>query len=213
MNRHKNARTTFYGRALMVRRVHELGWPAPQAAEAAGVSVRTVRKWLAHQRAEGAAGLLDRSSRPHSSPPRIAAGWQTLIVRLRQCQMTAEEIASRLHLARSTVAAEPARLGLNRLSALTPKGPARRYERARPGDLVHLDVKKLASTSPAIASPGPGTVRTTASAGSSSTSASTTMPGSPMSRSWTTRPATAVRASSPGQWSGSPVTASACAAS
>jgi transposase InsO family protein len=144
MNRHKNARTTPYGRALMVRRVRELGWSAAPAAEAAGVSVRTVRKWLARHRAEGAAGLLDRSSRPRSSLPRIAAGWQILIVRLRQCRMTAEEIASRLHLARSTVAAELARLGLNRLSALAPKEPVRRYERARPGDLVHLDVKKLA---------------------------------------------------------------------
>ena len=144
MNRHKNARTTPYGRALMVRRVRELGWSAARAAEAAGVSVRTVRKWLARHRCEGAAGLLDRSSRPRRSPPRMAAGWQTLIVRLRQCRMTAAEIAGRLHLARSTVAAELVRLGLNRLSALAPKEPARRYERARPGDLIHLDVKKLA---------------------------------------------------------------------
>ena len=144
MNRHKNARTTPYGRALMVRRVRELGWSAARAAEAAGVSVRTVRKWLARHRCEGAAGLLDRSSRPRRSPPRMAAGWQTLIVRLRQSRMTAAEIAGRLHLARSTVAAELVRLGLNRLSALAPKEPARRYERARPGDLIHLDVKKLA---------------------------------------------------------------------
>jgi transposase InsO family protein len=128
----------------MVRRVRALGWSAAEAAEAAGVSVRTVRKWLARHRAEGAAGLLDRSSRPRNSPPRIAEGWQTLIVRLRQCRMTAEAIAGRLHLARSTVAAELVRLGLNRLSALAPKEPVRRYERARPGDLIHLDVKKLA---------------------------------------------------------------------
>ena len=73
MNRHKNARTTPYGRALMVRRVRELGWSAARAAEAAGVSVRTVRKWLARHRCEGAAGLLDRSSRPRRSPPRMAA--------------------------------------------------------------------------------------------------------------------------------------------
>ena len=106
--------------------------------------MRTVRKWLARHRCEGAAGLLDRSSRPRRAPPRMTAGWQTLIVRLRQCRMTAAEIAGRLHLARSTVAAELVRLGLNRLSALAPKEPARRYERARPGDLIHLDVKKLA---------------------------------------------------------------------
>ena len=107
-------------------------------------SCRTaVRKWLARHRAEGTAGLLDRSSRP-----RFAAadrrGLADLIVRVRQCRMTAAEIASRLHLARSTVAAELVRLGLSRLSALAPQAPARRYERARPGDLIHLDVKKLA---------------------------------------------------------------------
>jgi transposase len=110
MNCHKNARTTPYGRALMVRRVGELGWSAARAAEAAGVSVRTVRKWLARHRAEGPAGLLDRSSRPRRSRPRIAAGWQTLIMRLRQCRMAAAEIAGRLHLARSTVPAELVRL-------------------------------------------------------------------------------------------------------
>ena len=144
MNRHKNARTTPYGRALTVRRVRELGWTAAEAADAAGVSVRTVRKWCVRHRTEGEAGLLDRSSRPRRASPRIGAGWQALIVRLRQCRMTAEEIASRLRLARSTVAAELVRLRLNRSSALAPKAPVRRYERARPGDLIHLDIKKLA---------------------------------------------------------------------
>jgi hypothetical protein len=144
MNRHENARTTPWGRALMVRRVREDGWTAARAAEAAGVSLRTVRKWLARHRSEGDPGLLDRSSRPRRSPPSIGAGWRDLIVRLRRCRMTAEEIARHLGLARSTVAAELARLGLNRLSALEPKAPVRRYERARPGDLIHLDVKKLA---------------------------------------------------------------------
>jgi transposase InsO family protein len=144
MNRHKNARTTPWGRALMVRRVRDDGWTAARAAEAAGVSLRTVRKWLARHRSEGDPGLLDRPSRPRRSPPSIGAGWRDLIVRLRRCRMTAEEIARHLGLARSTVAAELARLGLNRLSALEPKAPVRRYERARPGDLIHLDVKKLA---------------------------------------------------------------------
>jgi hypothetical protein len=168
-------------------------------------------KWLAGHRIEGAAGLLDRSSRPGSSPPRIAEGWQTMIVRLRRCRMTAEEIASRLHLARSTVAAELVRLGLNRLSALAPKEPARRYERARPGDLIHLDVKKLAR----FDKPGHRVTRTRRGqndgVGWEFVHVCIT-PGSPMSRFWTTRPATAALASSPGRWSGSPATASACAA-
>jgi transposase InsO family protein len=128
----------------MVRRVRDEGWTAAQAAAAAGVSLRTVRKWLARHRAEGEAGLLDRSSRPRSSSSPIGAGWREVIVRLRRCRMTAEEIARHLGLARSTVAAELRRLGLNRLAALEPKAPVRRYERARPGDLIHLDVKKLA---------------------------------------------------------------------
>jgi hypothetical protein len=116
--------------------VRELGWIAAEAAAAAGISVRTVRKWLARRRSDGVAGLLDRSSRPRTSPPRIAGGRRTLIVRLRQCRMTPEQIAGRLHLVHSTVGAELARLGLNRLSPLAPKTPARRYERARPGDLA-----------------------------------------------------------------------------
>jgi transposase InsO family protein len=128
----------------MVRRVLDEGWTAKAAAASAGVSVRTVRKWLARYRAEGAAGLGDRSSRPRRSPGRIGDGWRQLIVRLRHLRLTAAEIAAKLGLARSTVAAELVRLGLNRLAALGPKGPAVRYERARPGDLVHLDVKKLA---------------------------------------------------------------------
>ena len=74
----------------------------------------------------------------------MGAGWRTMILRLRHCRLTAAEIASRLGLARSTVAAELARLGLGQLAALEPKAPIRRYERHRPGDLVHLDIKRLA---------------------------------------------------------------------
>ena len=111
MNIHQNARTNPYSRALLVARI-EGGWTAAEAAMSFGISVRTVRKWRARERAEGAAGLVDRSSRPLSCAGRMGAGWCRMILRLRQCRLTAAEIASRLGLARSTVAAELARLGL-----------------------------------------------------------------------------------------------------
>ena len=143
MNIHQNARTNPYSRALLVARI-EGGWTAAAAAASFGISVRTVRKWRARERAEGAAGLVDRSSRPLRPAGRMGAGWRKMILRLRHCRLTAAEIASRLGLARSTVAAELARLGLGQLAALEPKAPIRRYERRRPGDLVHLDIKKFA---------------------------------------------------------------------
>src|SRR6185503_6118797 len=109
-----------------------------------GISVRTVRKWCARERAEGASGLVDRSSRPLDPAGRMGAGWRQMILQLRHCRLTAAEIAGRLGLARSTVAAELARLGLGQLAALEAKAPVRRYERRQRGDLVHLDIKKLA---------------------------------------------------------------------
>jgi transposase InsO family protein len=143
VNIHQNARTNPYSRALLVARLHG-GWTAAAAATSFGISIRTVRKWRARERAEGAAGLLDRSSRPLSCAGGMGAGWRQMILRLRHCRLTAAEIASRLGLARSTVAAELARLGLGQLAAIEPKAPIRRYQRRRPGDLVHLDIKKLA---------------------------------------------------------------------
>jgi hypothetical protein len=151
MNRPKNARTTPWGRALMVRRSVTTVGPPPGRPRPPGSACAPSGKWLARHRSEGDPGLLDRPSRPRRSPPSIGAGWRDLIVRLRRCRMTAAEIARHLGLARSPVAAERARLGLNRLSALEPKAPVRRYQRARPGDLIHLDVKKLAR----FAKPGP----------------------------------------------------------
>jgi transposase InsO family protein len=104
-----------------------------------------VRKWLARFRREGAAGLQNRSSAPHLVANKLPAPWLAMITRLRRdYRMTAEEIGDRLHLARSTVAGHLHRLGLGRLAALEPSEPARRYNRARAGELVHLDVKKLA---------------------------------------------------------------------
>jgi transposase InsO family protein len=145
MSTHKNAKTTPHGRAVMVRRIEEEGWTATAVAAAFAVSERTVRKWLARYRAEGPAGLQDRSSRAHTVANRLAEAWVGMVLRLRHdYRLTAAEIAARLRLARSTVAAHLAAAGLGSLSRLEPAAPVRRYQRQRPGELLHLDIKKLA---------------------------------------------------------------------
>ena len=142
MNMHKNARTTPHSRVLMINRVEE-GWPVKAAASAAGVSVRTVYKWLARYRSEGAAGLIDRSSAARVCPHALSLAWLDLIRSLREARHVAHSIARQLHLARSTVSAALSRLGWGRLSQLTDPPPIVRYEREFPGELVHLDIKKL----------------------------------------------------------------------
>jgi transposase InsO family protein len=129
----------------MVRRVLEEGWSVAAAAAAFEVSGRTVHKWLVRFRLEGDAGLQNRNSAPRLVANKLPAPWLAMITRLRrEYRMTGEEIAMRLRLPRSTVAGHLRRLGLGRLAALEPSEPARRYSRARAGELVHLDVKKLA---------------------------------------------------------------------
>lgn len=143
MNIHKNARTTPQSRAMLVQRVIEKHWPVRTVALAFGVSERTVYKWLARYRAEGVAGLYDRRSRAHRRPHALGPVWLALIRVLRQGHLVAAEIAARLPLARSTVSAVLTRLGLARLRYLNPPPAVQRYERTRPGELVHLDTKKL----------------------------------------------------------------------
>lgn len=143
MNIHKNARTTPRSRAMLVQRVIEEHWPAGAVALAFGISERTVYKWLARYRAEGVAGLRDRRSVAHRRPHALAPAWLALIRLLRQAKLVAQEIATRLPLARSTVSAALTRLGLGRLHYLNPPPPVQRYEWSRPGELVHLDTKKL----------------------------------------------------------------------
>ena len=143
MNTHKNARMTVHGRALLVKRIIEEGWPVAEAAKAAGVSIRTAYKWLARYRAGGERMLHDRSSAPARCPHRLPAETLAEIDRLRRQRMTGPQIAQSLGLARSTVGAVLHQLGLGRLSALDPKPPAVRYERAAPGELIHVDTKKL----------------------------------------------------------------------
>jgi transposase InsO family protein len=143
MKLHANARTCPNSRRLIVRRVEEEGWSLAAAAEAAGVSDRTAAKWLSRWRSEGEAGLADRSSRPNRSPASTSAARVVAIERLRRVRMTASEIAECLKMALSTVSRWLRRIGLGKLSRLELPEPANRYERARPGELVHVDVKKL----------------------------------------------------------------------
>ena len=143
MKVHANAPLGPKGRLTMVLRVLEQGWSLTQAAEAAGVSERTCSKWVARYRAEGEAGLLDRSSAPRSIPHRTPDELVEVIVLLRRLRMTGAEIAFCLAMALSTVSAVLLRVGLGKLSRLEPPEPPNRYERRHPGELLHVDVKKL----------------------------------------------------------------------
>jgi len=143
MKVHANAPLGPKGRETMVLRVIEQGWSLAEAAEAAGVSDRTCSKWVARYRAEGQAGLLDRSSAPRSVPHRTSNELVELIAALRRLRMTGAEIAFCLQMALSTVSAVLGRIGLGKLSRLEPLEPPNRYERRSPGELLHIDVKKL----------------------------------------------------------------------
>jgi len=142
MNTHKNASMTPKGRAHLVREIDRLG--LRPAAEAAGLSARTARKWHERQAVEGSAGLLDRSSRPRRSPGRSDAGKLERAVALRKNQrLTYERIAERLGLSKSVVARTCKAAGVARLPGLQQAVPVRRYEKASAGELLHLDTKKL----------------------------------------------------------------------
>jgi transposase InsO family protein len=143
MKLHRNARTTPKARALIVQRVETEGWAVQETAEAFGVSVRTVHKWRGRYRTEGASGLHDRSAAPRRIPHRTSAPREARIVALRGQRLAGWQIARRLRLPRATVGAVLRRRGLGRLPAVTPAEPVRRYERERPGELLHLDIKTL----------------------------------------------------------------------
>lgn len=143
MKIHANARTCPNSRKLLVSRIEEEGWSLIVAAEAAGISERSARKWLARWRADGEAGLLDRSSAPRRVPSRMPADRLEAIEALRRLRMTGAEIAEVLGMALSTVSRWLKRIGLGRRSRLEPPEPPNRYERKRPGELIHVDVKKL----------------------------------------------------------------------
>ena len=127
----------------MVLRVLEQGWSRTEAARAAGVSERTCSKWIARYRAEGEAGLIDRSSAPQSIPHRTAGELVEMIGLLSDCARPPPRSPSCLAMALSTVSAVLLRVGLGKLSRLEPPEPPNRYERRHAGELLHIDVKKL----------------------------------------------------------------------
>jgi transposase len=142
MKLHANAALSLRQRERMARRVVEQGWPLAKAAAAAEVSGRTCSKWVARYRAEGAAGLLDRSSAPSRVANRTEEDTLQAIAALRRLRFTGVEISELLDRPLSTVSGILTRIGMGKLGRLGLE-PARRYERERPGELIHIDVKKL----------------------------------------------------------------------
>jgi transposase InsO family protein len=143
MDTHKNAPLTPKGRDMMVRAVVDCGLSKAAAARQFNTTAKTVAKWVERFRAEGVDGLRDRSSRPHSSPSQTAPAECAVIETLRRRRYTGKQIAAEVGVSPATVSRILRRLGLNRLSALEPAEPVRRYERECPGELIHLDIKKL----------------------------------------------------------------------
>ena len=149
---HASARTTVHGRLLMVHR-HQSGWPKAHIAAAMGVSRKCVKTWIDRFASEGEAGLFDRSSRPHRTPTRTPAQVEERIVDLRQCERRGPDwIGAEIGVPARTVSRVLARHGVPRLASLDPitgevirasKVTTVRYERERPGELAHMDVKKL----------------------------------------------------------------------
>jgi transposase InsO family protein len=142
MNIHKNARLTPHGREVMVSRI-ESGQTPEAAARAAGVCPRTARKWVARFKAEGVEGLKDRSSRPHRLYRPTPAAIVERVESLRRQRFTGKQIAADVGVSPATVSRILKRLGLNRIQALEPAEPVRRYQREHPGELIHIDIKKL----------------------------------------------------------------------
>ena len=142
MELHKNARITPSGRMLLVSRILG-GMPVTGAAESAGVSRRTAFKWRGRYLEAGEAALVDRSSRPHRMPQQTHPDRIQEVLRLRRRRETGPLIAARVGLSAATVARILTRYGLSRLKNLEPKLPDRRYQRDRPGELIHIDIKKL----------------------------------------------------------------------
>src|SRR5271170_3814588 len=143
MDMRQNASLTPKGREAMARRVIEGGLSKASAAREFRTTPRTVAKWVERFRIEGVAGLRDRSSRPHASPSQARHAVCAAVEALRRQRHTGEQIAAEVGVSPATVSRILKRLGLNRLSALEPAEPVRRYERAAPGEIIHIDIKKL----------------------------------------------------------------------
>lgn len=194
MDTHKNAPLAPKGREAMVRCVIQGGLSQAAAARQFKTTPKTVGKWVKRFSAEGMNGLRDRSSRPLSSPSQTSPATRAAIETLRRQRRTGKQIAAEAGVSPATVSRILRRLGLNRLSALEPAEPVRRYERAHPGEMIHMTSRNSAVSSRSdIASPAIAGARATAGraagapAGSSSTSASMTLRASPSPRSCRTR--------------------------
>ena len=143
MDTHKNAPLTPKGREAMVRSVIEGRLTKAAAARQFNTTAKTVAKWVERFRAEGVDGLRDRSSRPHSSPDQTLPATSAAIEALRRQRYTGKQIAAETGVSTATVSRVLRRLGLNRMRDLEPAEPVRRYEREHPGELIHIDIKKL----------------------------------------------------------------------
>jgi len=143
MNSHKNAPLTPKGREAMVRSVTEGGLSQAAAARRFNITPKIVARWVRRFRAEGVDGLRDRSSRPHSLPSQTVPATCTAVEALRRQRYTGKQIATELKLSPATVSRILRRLGLNRMRDLEPAEPVRRYEREKPGEMIHIDIKKL----------------------------------------------------------------------
>ena len=143
MNTHKNARLTFARRVEMIRDITQRGFSPMAAAAQHGVSAPTARKWLGRYLASGEAALVDASSRPATSPRSIEPSKALAIVELRHRRLTQARIAAALGVSKSTVSRVLARAGLSHLADLKPVQPVVRYEHEAPGDMLHIDTKKL----------------------------------------------------------------------
>ena len=143
MDLHQNARSCPASRSLLVERVLKGGWKVAEAAEAAGMSERRAYHWLRQYRERAEAGLRDQSCSPRRVANKTPKRIREQIIQLRYRRLTCQEIADRVGVCRSTVARTLGKVGLQRLKALDPKEPIRRYERRYPGELLHLDTKKL----------------------------------------------------------------------
>jgi len=143
MDLHQNARSCPASRAVLVERVTQSGWTVREAAVSLGISERRAYVWLARYRAEGQAGLRDRSSRPHRTPQRMPLDRLERVLALRRERRSASEIAGMIKVPRSTIARWLARSGLGRLHQLASPEPARRFQKETAGELLHLDIKKL----------------------------------------------------------------------
>ena len=143
MNVHKNAPLTPKGREGMVRSVIEGGWSKAAVARQFNTTPKTVAKWVERFRAEGVDGLRDHSSRPRSLPSQTAPATCAMVEALRRQRHTGKQIAAEVGVSAATVSRILRRLGLNRIRDLEPAEPVRRYERAVPGEIIHIDIKKL----------------------------------------------------------------------